>query len=234
MPGNGPHILVVDDNVDLAENVAEALELAGARVEVAATGRAALQRLEAGAFDLVLTDMRMPEVSGLELIRALRARDPATPIIVMTAFTNGAELDEARDRGALDVLEKPIDLDRVMALVDRLRAPLTVLVVEDDSGLRTNLTEALFGMDNVLPFPTATAADARSVTARIRPKLAVLDLRLPDERGLGLLEHLAAIEGVAVIVTTGYPSDVSSEVHAPVLEKPFPIAALLDRVRELA
>ncbi|MEZ4336432.1 MAG: response regulator [Sandaracinaceae bacterium] len=230
-----PHILVVDDNVDLAENLAEALELAGASVDIAANGREALRRVEESAYDLVLTDMRMPEVSGLDLIRSLRAQDPATPVIVMTAYTKGSELDEARDRGALDILEKPIDLGALDDLVDRLRAPLRVLVVEDDTTLRTNLTEALYGVDHVVPFTAATAAEARSVTERLRPRIVVLDLRLPDQEDLGLLHQLRAIDGVEVIVTTGYPSDVVSDGPPTlILEKPFAIATLIEHVRGLA
>ncbi len=230
-----PHILVVDDNLDLAENLAEALELAGATADVAANGREALDRIAERPYDLVLTDMRMPELSGLELIRALRSRDPATPVIVMTAFTTGAELDEARDRGALDVMEKPIDMGALDGLVDRLRAPLRVLVVEDDATLRTNLTEALFGLDGVLPCAAGTASEARSVTARVRPRIVVLDLRLPDATDLALLRQLRALDEVDVIVTTGFPADVVPEETAQiVLEKPFTIAALLEHVRGLA
>lgn len=229
-----PQILVVDDNVDLAENLAEALELAGAVVDLAANGREAIARIDAKTYDLVLTDMRMPEVSGIELIRALRAQDPATPVIVMTAYTRAAELDEARDNGALDVMEKPIDLEALAQLVDRLRAPLRVLVVEDDTTLRTNLTEALFGIDGVVPCAAATAEEARTVTERVRPHLVVLDLRLPDVRDLELLRQLRAIDGVEVIVTTGYPSDVLPEEQpGVVLEKPFAIATLLEHVRGL-
>ena len=109
MPGN-PAVLVVDDNVEHAEDLAEVLALEGLDVDYAAGGRAAIERLAARHYDLVVTDMRMPEVSGLDLLSHVKSTRPSAPVVVMTAFTREERLDEARARGAVAVFEKPIDL----------------------------------------------------------------------------------------------------------------------------
>ncbi len=82
-------VLVVDDNRELAENVAEILEDEGCRVTLAHSGEEALELGSADHFDLVLTDIRMPGISGIELVRRLSERDPAAKFLLMSAYSSG-------------------------------------------------------------------------------------------------------------------------------------------------
>ena len=110
--------LVIDDNRPLADNLAEILEdRAGAVVEVAHSGRDALTRLRRVAFDAAVTDMRMPGLSGAELVQAMRAQDAQLPILLLTAYTTDDELESARGQGVLGVLPKPVPIDQLLLLL---------------------------------------------------------------------------------------------------------------------
>ena len=83
----GRHYLLVDDNIDFAENLAEILRDEGHRATVAGSGAEALKALSKERFDAVLTDMRMPVMGGAQFVRELRRVDPGIPALVATAYT---------------------------------------------------------------------------------------------------------------------------------------------------
>jgi len=101
-------ILVVDDEEGLREFLAEALHDDGHATVEAADGEEALRLVRASSFDLVLTDLRMPGLSGLDLLRRLRAEQPETEVVVMTAYGTVESAVEAMKLGAYDYLQKPI------------------------------------------------------------------------------------------------------------------------------
>lgn len=113
-------ILVVDDHVDLAENVAEILEGMGYVTVVVTSAEAALARLLHDDVAALITDYRLPGRSGAQLIRELRQRGRAIPAVVMSAYTDDDTIAEARSAGALAVLAKPLELDRLVQLVARM------------------------------------------------------------------------------------------------------------------
>jgi len=102
-------ILVVDDSPDMRELLERILRRDGHVVEHAANGRDALELLMSGQFDIVLTDLLMPEMDGIELIRELSARAPDTPIVALSgADVTSGLLRAARVFGALVALEKTV------------------------------------------------------------------------------------------------------------------------------
>jgi CheY-like chemotaxis protein len=113
-------VLVVDDNVALAENIGEILCEEGFDAQVANSGTEALDRLTSGTFDLVITDMRMPGMDGLEVLRAIKRQWPVLPVVVVTAFSREQRIHDALADGAVDVLPKPVDLDALLAVVGRV------------------------------------------------------------------------------------------------------------------
>ena len=101
-------ILVVDDEEGLREFMAEALMRAGHTVHVAADGQEALEKLRSQAFDLLLTDLKMPRIDGLELLRQIRGDASGMEILVLTAYGSVETAVEAMRLGAFDYLQKPI------------------------------------------------------------------------------------------------------------------------------
>jgi DNA-binding NtrC family response regulator len=114
-----PDILLVEDKESLRRVLRLTLESAGHTVTEAADARAALNEISAAPHKLVLTDLRMPHGSGLDVLRAARAADGGIPVIVMTAFGSIDEAVQAMKDGAHDFLQKPVDSNHLLLLVER-------------------------------------------------------------------------------------------------------------------
>ncbi len=112
-------ILIVDDEERMAGVVAMALARAGYECETCASGEAALRALEAHGADAVVTDWKMPQMDGIELLRQLRARQPKLPVILLTAHGSVPSAVAAMREGAFDYVSKPFDNDELRAIVAR-------------------------------------------------------------------------------------------------------------------
>ncbi len=107
------HILVVDDDLFVAESLAMALHSFGYRALAVGSGIEALKALEASSFDAVLLDVRMPRMDGLEVLRRIRQRDLNLVVLVLTAVENREIAEEATKLGAYEFMTKPCDIDRL-------------------------------------------------------------------------------------------------------------------------
>ncbi len=113
-------ILVVDDEANIRSALAKLLSKLGHRVESAGSTQQALQLLQPGRFEVVLTDLKMPGMDGLSLLRRIKERDRSVEVIVMTAYGTVETAVEAMRQGAYDYIEKPIDQERLPILIDRV------------------------------------------------------------------------------------------------------------------
>ena len=114
-----PDILLVEDKESLRRVLRLTLENAGYSVTEAADARIAINEIAAAPHRIVLTDLRMPNGSGLDVLHAARAADGGVPVIVMTAFGSIDEAVQAMKDGAHDFLQKPVDSNHLLLLVER-------------------------------------------------------------------------------------------------------------------
>ena len=113
-------ILIAEDEESIRFVLTRALESRGYRVEAFAEGLPALEALKSGAFDLAIVDIRLPDVSGLDLLSRARSEGRSDiPVLVMTAESTMANAIEAMKRGAFDYVTKPFDIEEVQLLVER-------------------------------------------------------------------------------------------------------------------
>ncbi len=112
-------ILVVDDEPQMVIAVQETLKRRGYRITAAGSGMEALCRLREKHFNLVLTDMRMPEVNGLDLLKKVKTLSPQTPVILLTAYGTIQNAVDAMRHGAFDYLLKPFSSESLEAVVRR-------------------------------------------------------------------------------------------------------------------
>ena len=110
-------ILLVEDRASLRRMLERALAGEGYEVVTAADGEEAMAQVRQGAFDLALTDLKLPGASGLEVLAACRAAHPEMPVVVLTAYGTVRSAVEAMRLGAMDFLEKPVEIDDLFALV---------------------------------------------------------------------------------------------------------------------
>jgi two-component system response regulator HydG len=130
-------VLVVDDNVEMARTLAEGLADRGYEAIATGSGRDAIERLGGQPFDAVVTDLRMPNVDGLELLAASRRLDPDRPVIVMTAYSAIDTAVESIRQGAYHYLTKPFKQDELAIFLGR--ALDEVRVRREASALKTAL-----------------------------------------------------------------------------------------------
>jgi CheY-like chemotaxis protein len=114
-------ILVVDDDQTTCEVLRELLEYEGYGVEIATSGRAGIERIAAGGVDLVVLDLLLPDMDGLDVCREARAREPeaALPIVVLTAYLAPHGREDCLAAGANDYLDKPFDASELLERVRR-------------------------------------------------------------------------------------------------------------------
>jgi len=119
-PRDRPKVLVVEDDADIRNILQIFLREKGFQVKVADCGPAALELLNEEPIDLILSDVRMPGMTGLELLRELKARDPEILLVLMSAYSSVADAVEAIQLGAADYVEKPIDFRRLERVLQTL------------------------------------------------------------------------------------------------------------------
>jgi len=112
-------LLLVEDKNELRAMLRKALERNGHSVDEAADGSAAIQKLRNRRYQMVLTDLKMPGASGLEVLRESKQADSTIPVILLTAFGSVDEAVSAMKEGAFDFIQKPVDLDHLKLLVER-------------------------------------------------------------------------------------------------------------------
>ena len=126
-------ILLIDDEPELRQALADVLKDAGHAITEAGDGQAAAALISKHAFDVILSDVRLPGVDGLKLLRLARKESPLTDFILMTAFAEVDEAVAALKEGASDYLTKPFDIGELLHLVARL---------DSTRSMRRELTEA--------------------------------------------------------------------------------------------
>lgn len=112
-------ILLVDDDKALLEILASLLESEGHEVEAVESAYAALERLRGRAYDLILTDLKMRRMNGLELLQAARLKNPHARVAIITAYATVETAVAAMRDGAFDYLPKPFQLAELRALIRR-------------------------------------------------------------------------------------------------------------------
>ena len=184
---SGSTVLIVDDEQSLARSAKAFLADHGYEAEVAGTGEEALELLATLQPDVVFADVRLPGMSGLDLLKRIRAFDPVIPVIMLTAYGSIEGAVEAVKLGAFDYVKKPVDLEELKLLADRARE--TRLLKQELSYYRRRATTDV-GFEGLV-------GDSRAVHAVLERarQVAALDETPPvlltgeTGTGKGLLAH---------------------------------------------
>jgi DNA-binding NtrC family response regulator len=197
-------VLLVDDEESLSCTLQANLELDGFEVDVAASGSAALALLEQKTYDLMLSDIRMPGMNGVDLFRAVRRKHPELPVVLMTAFALEGLVKQAINEGVFTVFPKPFDITHLETVLKRaLRRPI-VLIVDDERGDAETTAQALAG-SGLRTRAVCDAAAAVEVVKSDAVDVCVVDLLLSRDGGAELLQKMRAAEpGIMFIAVSGH------------------------------
>jgi DNA-binding NtrC family response regulator len=121
-------ILLVEDKDSLRQMLSTAIKKAGYTVDEAADGNIAVDKIKKQPYSLILTDLRLPTLSGLEVLKTQKDIDPTIPVLIMTAYGTIEEAVQAMKEGAFDFVPKPVDISHLFLLVERALAQRRLLL----------------------------------------------------------------------------------------------------------
>lgn len=234
-------ILVVDDDRDTCRNLSDILTDLGYAVQTACDGFSALELVRKNAFDVALLDFKMPGMDGLALYREIKRISPATVAIMISAYLSGATSDEARRAGTWKVLAKPVDVARVLPLVEEALGQPLVLVVDDDKDLCASLWDVLHERGYRVSL-AHTAPVGRDLLLQRKYDVVMLDLKLPEGSGKDVLSILkGANPDARAMIITGHRSELEPLIEEMIADgadaicyKPFNLDELLETLGRLA
>jgi two-component system response regulator HydG len=234
-------LLVVDDDKQMVRALVDVVRLHGWEADGAHSGEAAVDAVRERDYAVVLMDVRMTGINGLEAFKAMKAVRPGVRVILMTAYTATEILAEAEREGALRILSKPVALGGLIEILKETTvASRGVLVVDDDTAFLKTLRKVL-EQNGFATFAAGTLDEALGMLETTSPGAVVLDLRLD---GVTAPETVLAIKHVsptvALILCSGHGAaleDATSSmsprlIHAS-LHKPFSPNALLEILNEV-
>ena len=202
-------ILVVDDEQSMRVTLAAILRDEGYEVTTASTGEEALELCSKENFRVVLMDVRMPGIDGVEAFRKIRRHQEGVRVILMSAYGMDALRDAALDEGAIAFLAKPLDVEKTVDLIRDVTGT-AILVVENEeetaSVLQSGLKERGYRVT-----VSRSAHEALELVEQIRFDLIFVDVNLPVMSGLELYLAIKKITPTAVaIMITGAEAEFES------------------------
>jgi DNA-binding NtrC family response regulator len=226
-------ILVVDDDWPMAKTLVDVLRLNRYRAEAAYSGPQALEMVGDDQFDCVLTDIKMPEVTGVDLLRDIKEVRPHVPVVFMTAYAAGSLVKEGLREGALASFVKPLDIDLLLSCLSVLNEQRSIVVIDDDAKFWRVMGEGLERRG----FTILKVEDPGDLLEVLKPngRAVFLGTRLNGVKGLELLERIREqYDTLPVVLATDGPEATSSESEKAqslnvfaYLHKPFEADELL-------
>ncbi|MBN1440935.1 MAG: response regulator [Anaerolineales bacterium] len=227
-------VFIVDDDRDFAESLADILAGAGHRVELCFDGETAVRLFREKEFDITFLDVKLPGKNGVESFFEIRKIRPRARVVMMTAYSVEQLVRQAVDQGALGVLRKPFDTERMLAMLEDVRPDGLILMADDDPDFVDSLRQML--MERGYRVLVAhTGEEALKAVLADGIDVLVLDLRLPVLSGLEVyLELKRRNRTVPTIIVTGYAQEEAPAMDqlramsvAGCLVKPFDPEELL-------
>ncbi|MGV3622921.1 MAG: response regulator [Archangium sp.] len=185
-------VLVVDDEAGLRTTLAANLELEGLEVCEASTAEAALEQLRTQHFDLIVSDIRMPGMTGVDLFRRVRDEQPGVPMLLMTAFAQEELVDGAMGDGVFAILDKPFDVQHALDVIWRALEAPAVLVVDDSVTARA--TVAALKSRGLQAIAVSQSDEALHALENQLVDVCVLDVALPGLDAAAVLKELRVRE----------------------------------------
>ena len=231
-------ILIVDDEKDLAYVLSDILKLEGHQITSVLDGYKAIEEIKKAHYDLILMDIRLPGINGVETFIQIKEIDPEVKVVMMTGFSVEDLIEKALREGAYACIHKPFDLQKVIGLVQKviIENKKVILIANGDGRTREEVKTAL-----IKDYSVYTAKDGNEAMVKLQDKhyqCILLNLQLPWINGLSILKQAKELyPDVVVIVMTEYdlPEMVNKarELSAyAVIKKPIDIKALILLLKE--
>ncbi len=241
MPGS---ILLVDDNKAFIDSVKDVLEDESYSVVTAYNGEDACRLAREKRFDLVLMDIKMPGMNGVEVFLEMKKQDPEIKVVLITAYALSELIQEAHENGVLAVLKKPLEMEHLITIIEQAKQPQRggwILIADDDRELCENL------YDNLVEhgYRVAITFEAEEAITKAKQQdfdALLLDLKIPKIDGLHIYRQIKQVQpNLVTILMTGYMEEMKEAIgHAinenayTILPKPIQIDNLLKLLSKIS
>jgi CheY-like chemotaxis protein len=234
-----PRVFVVDDDKDFTESLSMAIEGRGFDVEVAFSGEEAVDKFREMDFDIAFMDVKLPGMNGVESFLEIKKFKPDARVVMMTGFSVEQLLEQAVENGAWDVLRKPVDMKRILDILEKMN-PDGILLADDDPDFVESIRELLINNGyNVLV--AQNGVEAVGMVQKGGVDLLILDLRMPIMAGIeAYMELKKSGHTVPTVIVTAFADEEGSTIKefrsmsvSGILKKPFDPEELLDIVESL-
>jgi DNA-binding response OmpR family regulator len=194
-------ILIVDDETNMRTTLADILSDEGYEVDTAVDGLSAVQMCEQQTYEVVLLDVRMPGIDGVETFRRIRRHCEAVRVVMMSAYSMDELKRAALEEGAIAFLSKPLDIDNVINLIQDVRET-AILVVEDDHATASRVQDSLKQQGYWVKV-TSSPHDALELAEQIHFDIVLIDAQLPSMNGLELYLAIKKVtpSSVAIMIS---------------------------------
>lgn len=234
-------VLIVDDDVLFIDSLSDILKEKGYEVVAVESGKEALKKVEETPFDVVLLDIKMPVMNGVEAFKGIKKINPRIPVIMVTAYSAEDLIKDALKEGAYGVLHKPLDIDKIIAMIQTAKkGGCLVMIVDDDPNTRETLKDILENKG----FVVTLARDGMEAIkiAKERPEdVVIIDMNLPVLNGLETYLELKKINPkITAILISGCREEMKDLIAAALrqdayacLYKPFDPHKILQLIEEI-
>lgn len=236
-------ILLVDDNEDYTDSIKDILEDEGYEVQTVNSGEQACTLTDSSRFDIVLMDIKMPGMNGVECFLRMKQQNPSIKVILFTAYALTELIEKAHSNGVLAVLKKPLDIEKLdNLLINTLKEPEGgyILLADDDKALCDNLHDTL----TEYGYRVASATDAYEAIQEAERRnfnVLLLDLKMPKLNGLEVYRKIKKLQpNLVTIIMTGYAEEMSDVIDQAITEsvytmlpKPIDVKQLLEMLQRV-
>jgi DNA-binding NtrC family response regulator len=243
MSAESTSILLVDDNKNLTKSMSFILTRKGYSVETANDGFEAIDIVKERTFDIILMDIKMPHLDGVETYKRIKKIDPDAVVMMMTAYSVEEMIEEALQEGAFGIMYKPLNIEHLLDVVDKIQSKKEgglILIVEDDKGTRLTLKSILARQGYKVAI-CANGDEALLAASENDFDILLIDMKLPTINGLETYLAIKKIKPeVIAVMMTGYRQEVAELVQEALdhsaytcLYKPLVMPQVLQLLEEI-
>jgi len=234
-------VLIVDDDVEFADSLKDILDAEGHKTQTANNGLEAIVEVEDTAFDIILMDIKMPVMNGVELLKRVKKLNTEIVVIMMTAFSVEDLINDAKEEGAFGVLHKPLDIKKLLEMIELAKTGNgLIMIADDDLNARDTLKDVF--EEKGYSVSLASNSDEAIRMAKEEPtNIIFLDIKFSPLNGLETYLLIREVNPkVVVVLMTAHKQEMKGLVEEALqksvytcLYKPFDLQEAVNVAEEI-
>ncbi len=233
-------ILIVDDDADLGDSLTDILDAKGYDASFATSGKEALRIIKEKKVDAIFLDIRMPEMNGVETLSCIKKYSPMTSVVMITAYAEDELVGQAIVEGALKILKKPLDLEKIISFVEKMQSLKTMLIVDDNKEF-CNILREYADKQSYNVSIAHNVSEAIEKYDEDQTRFLLIDMKLNGDNGMEIVNTIREKGSKStIILMSGYVDKFQPLIDGAIndkvdyfIEKPFQMTNILEIIGEV-